>query len=144
MNVERLELMATMLREVQAGTWTSDDTSGQYPGPRGAFNIGTWVKRTDDNNQCGFAACAVGHACLDARFNAQGLKLSSHRHAKFPEFNGFGDWHAVNRFFGLNDQESEHLFGGWSYRRNGTQFNPGPASVAQRVEAFIKRGGLLE
>lgn len=60
MNKPELQKMIDMLEEVQAGTWTPDTG----PHKAASFDLDVWGCATD----CGFSACAIGHAALDDRF----------------------------------------------------------------------------
>lgn len=122
MNKERLEQMVTMLRTV----------------PKERFNIAFW--------DCGTAACAVGHACLNPVFQAQGLTIAE---------TGFGDfvphvkdggghirrsWDAVNTFFGINDETSTHLFCGHAYQSataDADDVEVTPDMVADRIVELL-------
>ncbi|MEX3914841.1 hypothetical protein AB4Y43_01150 [Paraburkholderia sp. BR10872] len=109
MHVERLQRMVTMLRGL----------------PEEKFDITNW--------DCGTAACAVGHACLNPIFNEQGLWLSD----GMPAFQGDESWWAVERFFEIDSVQSGHLFYGPDYP-NGDLTTA--AEVADRIEAFIAGG----
>lgn len=67
MNLERMQLMVTLLDEVIAGTWTPTEREGPV-----VFNLDTWGMPLP--NTCGYYACAIGHAILDSRFQILGLK----------------------------------------------------------------------
>jgi hypothetical protein len=108
MNKERLQQMVTMLRGLPE---------------ENQFNLEIW--------SCGTSACAVGWACVNPVFIEQGLKR---RHTGAPEFKGLTSWDAVEAFFEINLDESEHLFDYGTYPKFcGT----GPGEVADRIEAFI-------
>ena len=144
MNRERLQLMVTLLKEVEAGTWEpSGTTLGHQPlplpnRPGHRFDMIDWFDnvRTD----CGFAACAVGHACLDERFNREGLLLKfngpgqSHHPMYSHKGNTYLSWVAVSLFFDLRMMETDHLFDGDKYPYDQKK---DPAAVRQRIEAFL-------
>ena len=122
MHTERLQLLVTLLEEVR-------DT----PKPDTLFNLGSWAGEIAVNPAkhsltsqwlalssgrrqiltegfCGTRACAVGHACLDPRFNALGLRLDDGNEGNFPVFDGSTSWEAVEKFFGLSASQATRLF----------------------------------
>lgn len=115
MNTERLKDMLDVLRA---------------PLP-GEFRIGTWEYVTD----CGFAGCAVGNYCK-ARPDS-GLTLIRRQ----PRFGQFSNWEAVEKFFGVSLEQATWLFEGWQYP---DELETTVAEVADRVEAFIASGGVIE
>lgn len=153
MNIERLRLMSQMLGEVVAGTWKP--TSKQLPTLRSmpvegnlGFELRSWFGLTPD--YCGYSACAVGHACLDERFNQQGLVFGF----AGPEYVGpdgeeyAPDWEGVSEFFGIDQAMSEHLFSDSSYfdmaeapnvewKRDGSRPPVLPAQVKSRIDELI-------
>lgn len=143
MNTERMQLMLTMLKEVQAGTWkpsvqAEPDGTNVYH-TKVAFNLNVWAGTTQG---CGFAACAVGHACLDKRFNDLGLHIQfTGASSGFPRYDGVGhtntddSWHHVAEFFKLFTSEAVHLFNPVSYRHGRYSVEPEPI----RVEEVIAR-----
>lgn len=124
MNTERMQLMLTMLKEVQAGTWKP----GVVPEIRGdvdtsavAFNLEVWAGIVNsEGNHCGFAACAVGHACLDPRFNALGLyldgQLTAPRYSECSADHRWDSWSNVKEFFDIPARMARWLFNSISYR----------------------------
>lgn len=70
----------------------------------------TTLERLQKSN-CGYSACAVGHAALDHRFNKLGLQMDPGQSPILVDDKGttFG-WDAVRRFFGVNQQTAEWLF----------------------------------
>jgi|SRR5579872_697648 len=105
MNIKRLELMVTMLTEVVLDKWTPDQkamvvfTGNSSNKP--SFNLSYWGQ--DD---CGYSACACGHAGLDPRFIEQGLTMRNNT----IYYKDFRDWRAVEEFFGVNSAVAELLF----------------------------------
>lgn len=114
MHRERLEQMVTMLR-------------GLPPEGEVGFDLSSW--------HCGTTACAVGHACLNPKFQEQGLKLVPSRSDGFiPSYAGNTGWEAVRSFFGLGAEEDDYLFFAWEYPK-GSQTTA--AEVADRIEDFL-------
>jgi hypothetical protein len=144
MNRERLELMVTLLAEVEAGTWEPSGT-GLDPLPPGMqpthrFVMVDWFDNTLPD--CGFAACAVGHACLDARFNELGLFMQWDGPGQSPApayiHNGrqHRSWAAVGRFFDLTPVQEDYLFDGDKYPYDKKR---DPAAVRQRIEQALAK-----
>lgn len=137
MNRERMQLMHDMLCEVEAGTWrpaAPEGTNVTTMVPR--FNLGIWAGFIEG---CGFAACAVGHACLDPRFNAQGLVLSGKEHwmSGLPTYKGNQSWWAVQDFFDIQPTLAHELFDPFFY----DDVEDGAitaAHVADRIAAMLR------
>lgn len=147
MHIERLKLMSTMLREVAAGTWTPTrlpniayatqviKEDGLY------FDLENWAEVREGNfgTHCGYSACAVGHAGLDARFD---LALTFDNEGEFAHpilTTNVGDttgWPAVRRYFGLEDNDATYLFSEYAYLEANLPATD-PGAVADRIDAFI-------
>lgn len=116
MNVERLNLMVTMLQEVVDGIWKptnliavefsswEDDEDKN----RRAFELEHWVKKS--SKPCGYSACAVGHALLDKRFAGQGLTPSNDGCEIYPKYEGETYLDGVASFFGVEEDIAHNLF----------------------------------
>lgn len=152
MNIERLRLMSQMLGEVVAGTWKP--TAKVKPMLRAipiegnlGFEMRSWFGLTPD--YCGYSACAVGHACLDDRFNKLGLVFDDG-----PAYVGVNgeeyapDWEGVSAFFEIDLQTAEHLFSNCSYwdlskshstewQRDGSSPPVLPEWVKARIDELI-------
>ena len=150
MNIERLRLMSQMLGEVVAGTWKP--TSKVQPVLRSmpvegnvGFEMRSWFGLTPD--YCGYSACAVGHACLDERFNQLGLVFDDGPTYVGPNGEEYApDWEGVCEFFGIDLPTAERLFSDWSYfevgthvewNRDGSRPPVLPAQVKLRVDELI-------
>lgn len=144
MNRERLELMVTMLKELEAGTWKPTGTTlGHLPlarlVPEGGveFNLNVWADTTDPDHACGFAACAIGHACMDARFNELGLCLFWREGTKTPIYLADQEeWKAVHEFFDLGPELAWPLFDPNRYTYDERR---DPAAVRARIETLLLR-----
>lgn len=114
MQHKRLRQLLEMLDELAAGRWQV--TRKGYAGSghrRPSFLPDVWVTAMDD--PLGHAACAIGYACLDARF--EGLYLdglepctrlapTARSHARLAR-----GWEAVCVYFGLDEPTARRLFG---------------------------------
>lgn len=114
MHTERLGLMLEMLEELAMGRWQVSRKGYAGSGHRRpSFLPDVWVTPMDD--PLGHAACAIGFACLDARF--EGLYLdglepcvrlpgTARAHARLVK-----GWEAVCAYFGLAEATARELFG---------------------------------
>lgn len=145
MHIERLQLLVTLLKEK-----LEEQKTGKV-----VFSLSSWIlprhhragtnealaassQRPDilEHGFCGTSACAVGYACLDERFNAQGLVLGRFND---PCYRTSACWDAVERFFEIDGVASIHLFSEGTYPNHGSTTLP---EVIERLEAFIRDGGL--
>lgn len=116
MNTERLALMAKLLFEVSTKQWKGGpavklwNRRSQVEPQKGLkFDLLSWVERSG----CGYSACAVGHACLDPRFNEQGLVMDlNYASPLYIDKSGYKrtSWMAVETFFGIGEKAAEYLF----------------------------------
>lgn len=143
MNIERLKLMTEMLDEVKAGKWKPSEVIPRSQRRKdGAhnrtFNLGCWVVvgATVSGNRCGFAACAVGHACLDKRFTEQGLEFNWDHSLTVPEFGEEGGVQAVANFFEITTDRAREFFYPSRYMQ-GTHTTAG--QVSNRIKEFIAK-----
>ena len=104
MNISRLQLMVTMLNEVLAGTWKPVKVSFAPQAPTlyeqsgEQFDLGRWYMQTT-KVECGFSACAMGHAALDSRFRKMGLKLTQDQYGFDVSYEGVDNFDGVLDFF---------------------------------------------
>jgi hypothetical protein len=99
MNTERLQLMITMLREIEAAEM--------------AFNLGDWIssvkemrnsstKTVGNSHACGTVACAMGYAAMDPRFREQGMTArASYWHGPDQDHHGEREIESVEAFNAL-------------------------------------------
>lgn len=102
-------------------------------------------------NECGFVACAIGHACSIPAFRKAGLKLAAVDSKDY----GFVDkdtdrtkmfgvvyqegsyivreYNAIAQFFDISSWEAEALFGPYAYKDDIT-----PKQVANVIRRFLK------
>jgi hypothetical protein len=109
------------------------------------FDLDTWGEVVRDKEtgelKCGTTACAVGHACFNPDFRDEGLGISAFYLKDggiVPTFNGYYGPYAVSIFFDIDAIQTNHLFYADSYKYG----RRGPRSVANRIESFVRRGGM--
>lgn len=80
------------------------------------FNMSTWNEPKEDN-LCGTSACALGWACVNPKFNKEGLKFKLHNGSKiwaYPVFKTkgkvFEQVEAGSKFFGIPKEVANSLF----------------------------------
>lgn len=87
--------------------------------------------------QCGFAACACGHAGLDKWFRQRGFKVElsviDGNYYQELTYKGEIGFEAAQAFFGLSEQEAEHLFMDRNAKTQNTR-----SAVAARIREFVK------
>lgn len=145
MNIENLKLMQTMLTEIAAGTWKISSHAvyvGQDVEGSIKFDLWSWVENRNDD--CGFSACAIGHATMDKRFTDLGWWLDVHSPKYENPVNGdmFGCWDAVETFFGIEYYTAQLLFMNMKYMDGaGSPINHvTPDMVNARIETLIQFG----
>lgn len=160
MNVNRLELMVTMLKEVEAGTWKPSLTRakemvlqdvynyealGNNPTGKNIqessveFSLNNWVDAfPEERNErsCGFSACAVGHATLDSRFNKMGLKPNSNF---APTYKNEVNWRSLEKFFELSGENLHILFTNSKYPEH-LKDKALVIQVRRRIEKLLEIG----
>lgn len=160
MNVNRLELMVTMLKEVEAGAWKpsltrakqlisndmyNEEVVGHNPTGKKIqetpveFDLGTWVGAIPEYRNelsCGFTACAVGHATLDSRFNKMGLKPDCDL---APTYKTKVGWYALINFFELSEEALERLFSSSMYPEH-LKDKALVIQVRRRIEKILEIG----
>lgn len=140
MNRENLQLMADMLGEVVAGTWKGVPVDHKwklgpvklFPERVNSFNIDSWSETTD----CGYSACAVGHACYDKRFISQGLFMADYGPELTVKGNFLSKWDAVMELFDI-DNELAHILFHESHYKGYIKYGVQPKRVKQRVEELL-------
>jgi hypothetical protein len=147
MNRTRLEMMADLLDNLKVRP--------------GGFDMNVWTEfgRVPNNSltrafarmrgylhPCGTSACAVGHAMVHPKFNAEGLRIAvgigiDGSRGLVPTYAGFHNWNAVETFFDLSGGSAGYLFNPTEYPLS-EQSNPG--YVALRVRCLLDAYGDLE
>lgn len=140
MNRQRLELAIQVLKEVAAGTWKP--VNRMYDEQEAVqFNLNTWFG-FNDQPECGYAACAIGHMCLDHRFVARGLALANDWRPVLlltkpseadPDPDNPDGWDAVDLFFELTRPQSLYLFSPLHYSTG----RPRPAEVVEHINQML-------
>ena len=97
--------------------------------------------------ECGYAACAVGWACTMKENRRAGLKLVATSNAwdgrldddsmigLQPTYKGEEGYEAVAKFFGIDVDVVDYLFGATAY----SKYDPSPAKVARRIRKVVRR-----
>lgn len=104
------------------------------------FDMYSWAKQ---GSACGTSACAVGHAMLLPWFNAEGLEAKridkrGYRNQLSPVYQGQSGFEAVERFFGIDEATSRHLFDPTYYPVFGLfGITVQPKHVAKRIREVI-------
>lgn len=158
MNRERLQLMATLLREVAADPVKSrhfrlDAWVGQRRGAYSYKGIGldampegmAQVREdgcviVDVTRECGYAACACGWAGSDPRFIAQGFCLNGYASGYvLPVYHPAHEygWSAICAFFDIDRMRAHNLFDADNYAEADSS---SPLAVASRIEAYVAAG----
>lgn len=144
MNKPNLHLMSTMLGEITANKWKGIPVDhmiklgpvkliGQ---PIKHFDLETWVSKSD----CGFSACAVGHACFDPRFQALGLTAEGNKPVLNSDSLGYHImWNAVEKLFDIKYDTALLLFMPSSYEEFPNHAIPA-AQVKCRVDELLSLG----
>lgn len=160
MNLHRLELAIVMLREVASDTWKPAPLEHEEPhgwadfirngSDKPDFDLSNWLTANAAlpslrrKRDCGFSACAVGHMMIDPRFNAEGL-VEKYDVPHFQVFrNGVSHrwdngWDAVQSFFDIGMEVSQHLFLPLRYSREDRANGITAAMVADRIQETIDR-----
>ena len=117
--------------------------------PPERFDLSFWYGRFLDGgshvndyeyfkNNCGTAACAIGWACTIPSFRKAGLRINPNsdygENYYTPVYKSYREFTAVNEFFGLEIQDSQHLFFDSSYPE---RFRTSPKTVADRIREFV-------
>lgn len=105
------------------------------------FNICSWLQELE----CGTAACAIGYAAQDQWFIDRGLHLvkgemSFAKIAFWPMYDGYSDFTAINKFFGLSRVESMYLFSNGDYMRYSNAYRITALVVKKRINRVLQRG----
>lgn len=142
LNHERLEMIRVMLERVVHGSW---DMNPDHVKLRRSMNVdrGTDVTVTSCDlkhwrmqTSCGYAACAIGHACFDPVFNELGLKWTFGQ----PKYKQEVGWDAVDLFFEFEQYKTSRiLFQQGSYQKQHIdQVAHLPAHVRQAKMVAIR------
>lgn len=135
-----------MLEEVKAGTWKPvadalkqakvwayyDQTDKED-----SFTLKHWVA-INEKTTCGFSACAMGHATLDARFRKLGLRFSKDSYLE-PAFNESVNIEATSQLFDITEETARLLFTPDEYPPHLTEKNL-INQVIRRIKKLIQIG----
>lgn len=118
MDTQRLQHLITILENV----------------PAEKFDLETWTQDTP----CGTVFCAIGWACMDQKFLAQGLCLSGSAPRLEVDGDVLSNWDAVEVFFELTADQAIHLFCdeayGGGYDDNYDAYTPSRATAADVIK----------
>lgn len=102
------------------------------------FDMGDWMVGRVTDIDCGYTACAIGHAGLDPWFQVRGFEIapSFAKNQSTPSYTKDGHEHrgfyAVMEYFGINLEEAEYLFGRGAYAHDVK-----PEEVGERVRKYV-------
>lgn len=85
---------------------------------------------------CGYSACAVGHACLSHKLRAEGLdyRIDEDNLSMIPLFEGFDSWSAVCVFFDLESEDAHMFFDESRYNTRDVAAKDVAARIREKVQ----------
>lgn len=98
-----------------------------------SFDMDSWSGK---KNECGTTFCACGYAAHVGLIKGFNLEYDLTLYGKFDptlKYKGYENWGAVEKVFGLSEDEAVFLFMG---RESDT-----PSSVAERIRRFVETDG---
>lgn len=120
MNIGKLQHLVTVL----------ENTTGN-------FQLDTWGSNIIENGRielnCNTVCCAIGWACFDEEFQAQGLKYGVIGSSIIPVYNDMDSWDAVCDFFEIEHFDALRLFSANEYPIDKRT----KEDVIYRINAFI-------
>jgi hypothetical protein len=148
MHVQRLQLMAALLMEVVTDSWRPTVPTLRAEGKQVQFHIGCW----GTGSGVYYFACPMGHAALDERFSAQGIRVSDdgqHLEIDVPvpgmEPEVLTDLDAIAYFFEISAEQAEALFMPQGYTADPRRWmEVQPMQVWFEVTGFLKDHGYAE
>lgn len=155
MNTERLLMLATFLDQLPPNAlnmnhWWSDLEQEECVGMTTVDRLPSPVLNDDGiviqppvpvttARDCGFAACAIGWACMMPEFHNFGLTLTDDQFDSTsgyvglaPSYRGYYGFPAISHFFSISVFEAQHLFSSNAY----DILQPMPNIVANRIRLF--------
>jgi len=121
------------------------------------FDLSLWAKVDDLDYStspdvievgCQTTACAIGLACISGAFKLSGLaydlvaKESSGGNNIVPRYRNYRDFPAIQKFFGITEDQADHLFLDSSYADSRCRGARGERAVAARIRSLV--AGRLE
>lgn len=123
-HLSRLDTLTHLLNEVATGTWRATQAMGAALGQAADFVLNAqspdggqgWIGKATPGSGNAYSLCAIGHACLDARFEdliltRKGPVYHSGESLKAPAYG----WSAVEAYFGMDQATAKRLFHPASY-----------------------------
>jgi hypothetical protein len=151
MHAERLLLLASFLETLKSpidfnlSTWASTDLSynanlvnDSAKAKLAPDQIYTVKLRKKAEPECGYSACAIGHAAMMPEFRSLGLYLTyrgTMAGRLIPYFDGEHEWRAVEKFFDINETQAHKLFTDDHYE----SANPSAKEVAKAIRKFVRK-----
>lgn len=110
MNILRLRTLRDWISQVEPdrfdmGIWWSDKE--EYWDADHEVMLRTYDEAYGD---CGTAGCLIGHACSIPEFREAGLSMVATTFGYQPNYQGWTDFDAAGRFFGLTYTQAHNLF----------------------------------
>lgn len=129
-----------MMTGFQRRALLAEELEKNAANPRGMkFDLSTWFGDKENMSMapdCGTVGCAVGLACLMPEFKKEGLTVEFGTFAMCPRYRKQSGWDAVEAFFGLNYDDSEHLFSVDAYEDGPTTGAEAELRVAKRLRKY--------
>jgi hypothetical protein len=85
----------------------------------------------DQNWDCGYCACAIGHIALDLAHQKRGFILG----VDYPRYMCFTRWKAVSTYFSITEQQAFFLFDAEQYSFG---YKTTIHDVIERMESFLE------
>lgn len=84
------------------------------------FSIHTWFHRIKEGPECETVCCAAGIIAQDEWINQQGLRLMpADPRCMIPSFDDYEDFGALQKFFGISDDDTRFIFAPGAYYFSG-------------------------
>jgi hypothetical protein len=151
MHTERLLLLASFLENLKSPIdfdlkyWASADlaysanlTKDNAKAKLAPEAINTIKLRKKAEPECGYSACAIGHAAMMPEFRSLGLYMTYSGVTVgrlVPYFDGCREWNAVEKFFDISIEQAIKLFTDDHYNSR----DPSAKDVAKAIRKFVRK-----